>query len=51
MWDSATEEYRRDQDDLVIAAWLTEEDHERLREHYRKATLEKLRAQVPRRVD
>lgn len=51
MWDSATEEYRQEMDDLVIAAWLTEEDHERLREHYRRATLDTLRDQIPRRPD
>jgi hypothetical protein len=51
MRDSATEEHRHDQDDLVIAAWLTQEEHDRLRERYRRATLDKLRDQVPRRAD
>lgn len=51
MWDSETDNDRSSEDDLVLAAWLTEEDHERVREHHRRALLEKLGAQLPRRVD
>lgn len=48
MWDSVTEGCRRGHDDLVLAAWLTEEDRERVRERYRRLTLANLEAQLPR---
>lgn len=49
MGNSVTERYRRGHEDLVLAAWLTEEDRERIREHFRQATLAKLQAQLPKR--
>lgn len=50
MWDSVAEGNRRGYDDLVYAAWLTDEDRRRLQEHYRRATLARLQAQLPRRA-
>lgn len=50
MRGSATGSFWHRQDDLVIAAWLTEEERDLVREHYRRATLDTLQKQVPRRV-
>jgi hypothetical protein len=50
MWETTvTETYRRGPDDVVLAAWLSDEDRDRVREHRRLSALAKLRDALPRR--
>jgi hypothetical protein len=48
--DATIEGRRGGHDDLVLAAWLVQEDRDLLREHHRQALLAKLKAQLPQRV-
>lgn len=49
MWNSVTDG-RRGREDLVLAAWLTEEDREQVKERYRQTALAQLRSVLPRRA-
>ena len=48
--DVAIEDYRWGHDDLVLAAWIGDDDRDRLREQHRQGVLAKLKAQLPQRV-